>query len=159
MCCWNNCKSFNDPTRRELFLKGDSSIFSRGAWGKVRKSLIRLASMRMCTAAYMHRGVASCPLLFSNPPDTVRDTSSITGDTGDVGESSYNIIYVNTYNTFWLGRVPRTELETESSLANSQTAQRFYSFIVGSLTELNRFWQPARWDLKIQRSRLAKKRT
>lgn len=42
MFCWNNCKSFNDPTRQELFLKGDSSIFSRGTWRKVRKSLIRL---------------------------------------------------------------------------------------------------------------------
>lgn len=33
-------------------------------------------------------GVASCPLLFSNPPDHVSDTFSITGDAGDAGESS-----------------------------------------------------------------------
>lgn len=53
MCWWNNCKSFNDPTRLELFLKGDSSIFSRGTWRKVRKSLIRLWACA-CVSLYVH---------------------------------------------------------------------------------------------------------
>lgn len=35
----------------------------------------------------MRQGVGSCPLLFSNFPGNVRETSSVTGDTGDVGES------------------------------------------------------------------------
>lgn len=41
----------------------------------------------MCTAACMRQGVGSCPPLFSNSPGNVRETSSVTGDTGDVGES------------------------------------------------------------------------
>lgn len=79
MCWWNNCKSFNDPTRRELFLKGDSSIFSRGTWRKVRKALIRLWACAcvspMCTGVTMHafgRGFVSlCLLLCFHSRDSV----------------------------------------------------------------------------------------
>lgn len=41
----------------------------------------------MCTAACMRQGAGSCPFLFSCSPDKMRDASSITKDTGDVGES------------------------------------------------------------------------
>lgn len=89
MCWWNNCKSFNDPTRRELFLKGDSSIFSRGTWRKVRKALIRLwacacVSPPMCTSVTMYafgrRFVSLCLLLCFHSCDSVRVMCTAIGD-------------------------------------------------------------------------------